>query len=305
MRWCASKCPTSRALPNGSIANDLCDQREPHAMTFFVYRRFRNAVVTMAALVAFWWWMRIKHRALEPTAFTTGYLLAAAIAFLAFYNIRKRLPMLPLGSSATWLQWHLYVGLGTIAIYTLHAGTSPPHGVLDTSLAAVYWLTISSGLCGLYLTRTIPVQLSRVGEEVIYERIPAYRQQVRKKARELVFQSVETSGTSTLADFYSTRLLDYFEQPRGIGYRLRPTTARRRALMREMHDVRRYLSDQEQICCEKLFALVRKKDDLDFHEARQGALKLWLFVHIGLTVVLVLLAALHGLVAHAFHGGAL
>jgi hypothetical protein len=72
-----------------------------------------------------------------------------------------------------------------------------------------------------------------------------------------------------------------------------------------MRDVRRYLSDQEQASCEKLFTLVRRKDDLDFHEARQGLLKGWLFVHIGLTVVLILLAALHGLVAHAFHGGAL
>ena len=77
---------------------------------------------------------------------------------------------------------------------------------------------------------------------------------------------------------------------------LRPTSALRRALMREMQDLRRYLSDQEQAACERLFALVRRKDDLDFHEARQKLLKLWLFVHIGLTYALVLLALLHGLV---------
>jgi hypothetical protein len=140
---------------------------------------------------------------------------------------------------------------------------------------------------------------------VIYERIGAYRQQVRQQARKLVLESVTASGATTLADFYSTRLRDYFERPRGLGYRLRPTTARRRALMREMHDVRRYLSDHEQTHCETLFALVRRKDDFDFHAARQGMLKLWLFVHIGLTVVLVLLAALHGLVAQAFYGGGL
>jgi hypothetical protein len=70
-----------------------------------------------------------------------------------------------------------------------------------------------------------------------------------------------------------------------------------------MHDVRRYLSDHEQAACERMFALVRRKDDLDFHEARQKLLKLWLLVHIALTYGLVLLAFLHGLVAHAFHGG--
>ena len=170
----------------------------------------------------------------------------------------------------------------------------------DISLAAVYWLTISSGLFGLYLTQTIPIQLSRVGEEVIYERIPAYRQQVRKKARELVLESVEASGASTLADFYSTRLVGYFEKPRSLGYRIRPTTARRQALMREMHDVRRYLSDQEQACCEKLFALVRKKDDLDFHAARQGTLKLWLFVHVPAAVLLLALALWHLMVVNVY-----
>jgi hypothetical protein len=49
---------------------------------------------------------------------------------------------------------------------------------------------------------------------------------------------------------------------------------------------------------------LRRKDDLDFHEARQKLLKLWLFGHIALTCTLVLLALVHGLVAHAFHGGA-
>jgi hypothetical protein len=50
--------------------------------------------------------------------------------------------------------------------------------------------------------------------------------------------------------------------------------------------------------------LLRRKDDLDFHEARQRLLKNWLFVHIGLTYGLVTLALLHGLLALAFRGGA-
>jgi hypothetical protein len=273
-------------------------------MKYFAHRRIRNAGLLLAGLAIVGLAVRAQHRVLLPSAFTTGYLLAAAIGFLALYNVRKRLPFLPLGSSTAWLQWHLYVGMGTIGVFALHVGPKWPHGILDVSLAAVYLATIASGLVGLYLTRTIPAQLARVGEEVIYERIPAYRQQVRRRARELVLESVAASGATTLADFYATRLSHYFERPRGLGYRLRPTTARRRTLMREMHDVRRYLSDPEQGFCEKLFALVRRKDDLDFHEARQQFLKRWLFVHIGLTVVLVLLAGLHGIVAHAFHGGA-
>jgi hypothetical protein len=165
-------------------------------------------------------------------------------------------------------------------------------------------LTVTSGLCGLYLTRTIPPQLARVGEEIVYERIPAYRREVRNRANETVLETVAASGATTLADFYTARLCDYFGRSRGWAYLVRPTSARRRALMREMQDLRRYLSDPEQAACERLFALVRRKDDLDFHDARQKTLKLWLFAHIGLTYALVLLALVHGLLAHAFHGGA-
>jgi hypothetical protein len=175
---------------------------------------------------------------------------------------------------------------------------------LETALAAIYLLTFGSGLAGLYLTRNVPRQLARVGDEVIYERIPALRRQVALQVNQTVLDAVAASGATTLADFYTSRLYDFFRRPRGPSYLLWPTSALRRALMHEMRDVRRYLSDQEQTACERLFALVRRKDDLDFHEARQRLLKLWLFMHIALTCALVLLALLHGLVAHAFHGGA-
>jgi hypothetical protein len=74
--------------------------------------------------------------------------------------------------------------------------------------------------------------------------------------------------------------------------------------MHEMQNLRRYLSEHELAACERLFALVRRKDDLDFHAARQGLLKTWLFVHIALTYALIALALLHGLLASAFGGGA-
>jgi hypothetical protein len=161
-----------------------------------------------------------------------------------------------------------------------------------------------SGLFGLHLTRTIPAQLARVGEEVVYERIPSIQRNVRRQVREAVLESISASGATTLADFYASRLYDFFGRPRGIAYLLRPTSARRRALMREMHDLRRYLAEAELAACERLFSLLRRKDDLDFHEARQKLLKLWLFAHIGLTYGLLCLAVLHALLAHAFHGGA-
>jgi hypothetical protein len=211
---------------------------------------------------------------------------------------------LPLGKSSRWLQWHVYIGIGSLGLFTLHAGLHWPAGVLNAALATVYLATCASGLIGLYLTRTIPPQLARVGEQVIYERIPALRSQVQKQANQIVLESVAASGATTLANFYASRLYDFFYLPRGPGYFARPTSALRRSLMGELQAIRRYLSDHEQAASERLFALVRRKDDLDFHDVRQRLLKLWLFVHIGLTYSLIVLAILHGLLAVAFRGGA-
>jgi hypothetical protein len=273
-------------------------------MTRFVIRRVRNGAATLLALAAVWMFIRTQQRNLDDASFTTGYLLLTAIVFLALYNVRKKLPFLPLGSSTVWLQWHLYVGLVSFGLFAMHVGLKLPNGIFETTLAVIYLLTFASGLLGLYLTRTIPAQLARVGHEVVFERIPILRRAVCKNAGDLVLETVSNSGATTLADFYVARLYDYFQRPRGLWYWLRPTTAVRRGLMREMRDVRRYLSDHEQTSCERLFALIRRKDDLDFHEARQGLLKLWLFVHIGLTCALVLGAILHGILTHGFDGGA-
>ena len=274
-------------------------------MSSRIKRRVRNGCLLALALVALWLWVRSREEELGTSAFETGYVLLATIVFLAAYNVRKKLPSLPLGSSAAWLQWHLYVGVGTAGVFALHARTAWPSGYLETCLAGVYILTVGSGLLGLYLTRTIPVQLARVSDEMIYERIPAFRRQVRQQADELVLETVTASGATTLADYYSARLYSYFARSRGWLYFVRPTSALRRSLMREMQDLRRYLCDAEQVGCERLFALVRRKDDLDFHDARQKTLKLWLFAHIGLTYALLLLAILHGVLAHAFRGGSL
>ena len=274
-------------------------------MTSFLQRRIRNSGATLMVLAAMWLWVRTRERQLEPTSFATGYLMFAAVLFLALYNVRKKLPFLPLGSSAAWLQWHLYVGLGSVGLFVLHAGFAWPNGVLEATLAGVYLAAVCSGVVGLYLTRAIPAQLARVGEEVIYERIPALHRHVQLQADDLVLESVSASGATTLADFYSSRLYGFFHRSRGTGYYLRPTTALRRALMDDMQNLRRYLSEHEVTACERLFALVRRKDDLDFHGARQGLLKTWLFAHIGLSYTLVVLAILHGMLALAFRGGGL
>ena len=74
--------------------------------------------------------------------------------------------------------------------------------------------------------------------------------------------------------------------------------------MAELEDLRRFANAAEQEKIEKLAALVRQKDGLDYHRSLQLALKQWLFVHIPLTYGLVVFTLAHLVLVFGFSGGA-
>jgi hypothetical protein len=273
-------------------------------MKFFARRRLVNSAATLAALAATWWWAQRLENTLRSPNFFTGWMMLGAIVFLAAFNLRKKLPAPPLGSGAAWMQAHVYVGLATAGLYAMHASLRWPSGVLDTTVAGLYVATFVSGLIGLYWTRTLPKRLSRVGQEVVYERIPALRGVYRERAQTTILQTVRSGGATTLGEFYKARLHDYFSKRRGWRYRLWPDSTVRKSLLADLTEATRYLSDAERRTAEDLFSLVRSRDDLDYQEALVWRLRTWLFVHIGLTYPLLAAAGLHAWIAHVFYGGA-
>lgn len=273
-------------------------------MKSFASRRLRNSTLTIAAaaaVVTYAWWANVR---LGRPDFVTGYLLLGMIVFLALYNVRKKLPMVSWTTSAGWLQAHIFIGLATTVVFGTHISWRFPHGWLEGTLATLYAATFVSGLVGLYWTRTVPTQLARVSEEFLYERIPALRNQIHQRAQQVVLETVRATGSDTLGNFFRTRLQGYLEKSRGWYYWLKPSSKLRKRLLAELTEVTRYLSEPERKASELLFSLVRRRDDLDFHAAMQWRLKAWLFVHIGLTYPLLLVACLHGWLTHLFDGGA-
>ncbi|MGL4514902.1 MAG: hypothetical protein ACRCT8_17590 [Lacipirellulaceae bacterium] len=272
-------------------------------MTRRAHRRMKYAAALGAAVAAFALWVGQLDATLARSGQATGLLLYAAVVGLAALQLRKRLQGLPVGSATTWVRVHVATGLASGALALLHVGLRWPDGWLEGALAAVYAATFVSGLVGLYWSRTIPKQLARAGEQFVYERIPRLRRRVQFEAREAVLRGVIATGSTTLADFYTERVHGFLHRPRALAYTLRPSTGTRKRLFRELGGLRRVLSEPERQASERLFALVRQKDDLDFHAARQGLLKIWLFGHVALTWSLLLLGAAHGVLALAFRGG--
>ena len=233
--------------------------------------------------------------AFARTATWTGWSLYAICIFLALYNLRKKaLVVLGLGSSALWLQTHVYFGLFSIVLFLVHVGWRWPNGILEATLALVFTLVAGSGVLGLFLSRSFPSRLARRGQEVLFERIPRLRRQLADQASELVLASVETGGARTLPDFYAKQLARYFAGPRSFWLHLLGSNWPRRRLLADLQALERFLNKEELEALRRLDELVGLKDDLDFHYALQATLKRWLFVHIPLTYGLLAVGLVHG-----------
>ena len=271
-------------------------------MNRFSRRRLRNISLTIfvvAALAAVVAWM---DRSLLHSSFFTGYVLIGSLFLLAAFGMRKRLPMISgIGSAAFWMQMHIYVGFGSFAVFAMHIAFRVPDGVFESILALLYCVVFFSGLYGLWASRTIPRKLTSVGDEVIFERIPAFKRHLARRAQTMVMESCE--NTPVLANFYVNRLSRFFERRRGLAYLLMPTGRTRRQLIAEIEELDRFLAHDDRRISRELAIMVRKKDDLDYHTAMQGRLKMWLFVHIAMTWSLLIFSVVHGVLAHAYGGG--
>lgn len=268
----------------------------------FVYRRIRQ-IAALALLVAVVSFLILQLDAsLQRTSFITGWSVLGICGLLTCYNLRKRLTFLPiLGSSRAWMQIHIYFGFLAVVVFLFHIGFRIPNGQFEFLLACLFMFVSASGFYGLYITRVVPKKLTAVREEVVFEKIPSLRVKLCNQARRVVEDCA--SFAPTLSDFYLEKLAKFFESPRGLTYFAIPTGRMKRSLVLELMNMDRYLPENGRESSKQLIELVSKKDDLDFHLAMQGRLKLWLFVHIATTYSMLILAVFHTVLVHAFHGG--
>jgi hypothetical protein len=238
---------------------------------------------------------------LRSTSFLTGWLLFGTIIFLSSYNARKKLPFLPLGTSASWLNLHLYGGWTALFLFALHCNRWPqtPFALL---LAGLFLTVALSGVLGIFLSRNLAGRLTTRGGEVIYERIPALRQEIRERAEQLALQSIREVDAQTIAQFYTQRLQPFLSGPKNFFYHFIESGAPWARLQGDIKGLERHLDAREMEIMNQMRDLVRAKDDLDYHFSLQSVLKYWLFIHIPVTFALLLFVVVHIFLIHAFLG---
>ena len=263
----------------------------------FIFGLLALVAATVGAL-----WLNAKYSALPNYAYLTGWALLAGMFVLTIYNVRKKLPFLPLGKSETWLQIHIYLGFFTTLLFLIHLNFRLPHGWFEAVLAWLFLLVSGSGFVGLFFSRVLPRRLATRGGEVIFEKIPALCHALKTEAETLAHGSEAKSVV--IAEFYTKRLAVFFSSPKNFWNHLAESRREVSGLLAELEDLRRFASEIEKEKISKLAALVRQKDGLDYHRALQLALRLWLFVHIPLTYGLLIFTAFHIILVFGFSGGA-
>lgn len=224
-----------------------------------------------------------------------GVVGSALMILAGLLSAHRRLPVRRwIGKRQTWLKGHIWLGLLSIVVIGSHANWRLG-GPLEMALWAVYVLTIVSGVIGLGLQIVLPREITnRVGTEAPFDQIPHLCDRMRQEADVALEQGIKkldaTAGAELQALHQITRkfLGREFDNQSPLSQRLRATT-----LFESVREVPGMVEASNSI--DRLQSLCDERRQLHDQSQLQRWLHGWLFVHVPLSLTLLVLG-----VAHAF-----
>jgi hypothetical protein len=262
-----------------------------------------------------------------------GIVGFAFMIFAGLLGARRKMPTWRLGRGTTWMRAHIWLGLVSLPLILLHGGFRLG-GSLTTVLMILFGVVWVSGIVGLFLQQTLPrLMLTRVPLETVYEQIddivlqllaesddlvtaacgalpvPAVRLPEERRAggggapprpgqprsspraRPVVLAPVPESRA--LRETYLRDIRPFLELPNASDRTL-GTSSRTATLFRNLRTtlpmpLQDTLTELEAICDERRQLADQKR----LHHVMHG----WLLVHAPLSFALLLLGAVHAVVA--------
>ncbi len=238
----------------------------------------------------------------------------AFMIFAALLGARKRVPVYRFGRAQTWMRGHLWLGLVSLPIILFHSGFRYGHG-LTAWLMTLLILVVASGVFGAALQHYMPRMMTReVTMETIYEEIGHVRAQLLEEAEELMKQA--TGGETKVAaeggepdfaapavavmdeagplrNFYEQELKPFLEKPGARGSALGDAAQARSAYAQ----LRRLVPASLHTTIEDLEGICEEERQLTRQRQLHLWLHGWLLLHIPLSLALILLGAIHALMA--------
>ena len=242
----------------------------------------------------------------------------AFMLFAAALGARKKVPVYRIGRAQTWMRGHLWLGAVSLPVILFHSGFSIGHG-LTAWLMALLIAVVVSGVFGAAVQHYMPRVMTRdVPMETIYEEIGHVREQLLEEAEQLIGQATggekqaAASGgaeppaaegavavaneAAPLLSFYEKELKPYLQKPDQVGGRLSDAakariafTQLRTLLPPSLHTT---IEDLEGICEEERQLTLQNQLHLWLHG--------WLLLHIPLSLALIVLGAIHAVMALRF-----
>ncbi len=258
-----------------------------------------------------------------------GIAGSALMVFAGLLSARKKVPVWRVGRAQTWMRGHLWLGLLSFPLILFHSGFRLG-GPLTTALMVLFIIVVASGVLGAILQHYLPRKMMlEVSMETIYEEIKHVRAQLLIEADQSVAAvcgppsagpttPVAPSGMASpwrpqvaalveadeqaiarLRDFYFRELRPFLENPKNRNHPLcDPRQAGRifeqlRILVPQA--LRETLDDLENIC--------EEERQLTRQERLHHILHAWLLVHVPLSFALLLLGAVHAVMALRYASG--
>jgi hypothetical protein len=214
-------------------------------------------------------------------------------------GVRKRLPNLKLGPVAIWQTTHHYLGVFCLIAYCSHAGILAS-GWLESTLAALFWIILLTGIASWYVNRSSPRLLRAAGQAILRSDIPEAKIAIAEQAYQLALAAAGSSKAFVVADFYQSTLSNFFSSPRSLMYRVFPTGKHRRDLQNQLGELTRYLDEKGIDLQCQMINLVQRKDDLDFQSAIHNRIRFIATIHTVLLGAFIVFTAGHVIVAHLY-----
>jgi hypothetical protein len=250
---------------------------------------------------------------------TFGIAGYAMMLYAGLLGARKQVPTWRIGRAQTWMRGHLWLGLLSLLLILYHGGFAF-RGPLTLVMMLLFFIVIGSGLLGAAIQHYLPSFLTaRVPLETIYEEIPHVRAQLREEADQLAVticgpldreaveetaESTSTQGESVLVEIehddrerfrevYLHKVRPYLTDPETSGAEIADPLrssetfeALRRLLAPPIHGV---LNDLQNIC--------EEEQQLSQQIRIYRWLHAWLLVHVPLSIALLVLGAVHAVMA--------
>ncbi len=266
-------------------------------------RRGLAAAALLTASYVIYAWRTLPHGG-AAMGLLYGILGTLAILVLLYFGVRKRAYRSTWGTLEGWLQAHVYLGLLAALVILFHSGFHFHDRVAVAAFAALL-VVVGSGIVGVFFYREVPRRLSEVESELTPAELAVQLNQLAGAMARLAarrsppFQQV---CQGLLAETVPGPLAGWKAMlSRGAaGRRRRGSGGAGRAAGEEVapwavHLPRVPATEQEEL--RQLLVLSRQRGELLERLVAQqhfrNLLNAWLYVHVPLSVALVVLVAAH------------